>query len=275
MKPMNWDDPRWQGKTGSMLFEQLCFDLLSHVGFRDLKWVGRSPGDKGRDIEGILEINDPIEAKQVQKWFVECKRSRSGIAVEDLSKNLSWCDISKPDVLLVVTNATVTTQAREWIEATAPNKPYQIRFLEGPRLEQLVHEHQHLYHKYFQKPPDYFSKTVLHLLDSDPTSKQYGFKLFESSPHKIEVVHTLMDTLTGDGYARVNAADSLLEIFKNKWQPPTGFAGTLLKQLKYSHEAHDEIFLLKPEFATEYDARVDALKSFLQKLREGGKEDEA
>lgn len=263
---IDWKDSRWQGKVGAMLFEQLSFNLLTEMGFHNLKWTGRSPGDQGRDIEGTLEVPDPFEGKITQKWFVECKFSASGVSLATLEKSIRWCDAHKPHVFLVITNSTVTNEARRWVETAGKDKVYGMRFLEGLRLEQLIMQHKAVFHKYWEAPKDYFSATVLHLLDADPNARKTGLDLFAHSDDKDKVLGTLADILRADGHARTRAAESLSDIIEDGLSSVNDVARHLSRQLKKAGELEDGIFSAQPEAAAQYDQAIDRLCSTLARF---------
>ena len=85
-------------------FENLVFDVIRAMGFRNVVW--RTPGsDGGRDIEGYLDSSDPTGFLQIQKWHIECKRYNSAIGWPTIWEKLAHADGLSADVLFVVTNS--------------------------------------------------------------------------------------------------------------------------------------------------------------------------
>lgn len=259
MAKINWNDKKWQGKAGSILFEQLCYDVLQILGFANLKWRGKTPSDEGRDIECDLVIDDPIVEKRTEHWFVECKFSKSGISVPTLEKNIAWCDARNPDVLLIITNATLTNQARNWIDAIFKQKQYRFSSLEGPKLEQIIEKNKHSLRKYFEYPSQVLSHALLLLVDSDKNSQKHGMNLFRKTPAARKGILEGLDyVMNGDGDYRLSATKSISAILDEKLYPKDEIA-KIVKPIYPPDLSKDAGF-----FSEDY---VKKLKHELRKLK--------
>lgn len=131
-------------------FENLCYDLLSALGFHNLKKRGGT-ADRGRDIEANWLSRDPAGDIHLQKWFIECKFYKKGIPTRELYEKIQWADVEKLDVLLFMTNSHLTAQAKDWIEKIQNEKNYFIRIWENEKIEGLLAKYPSLLNKYFPK----------------------------------------------------------------------------------------------------------------------------
>jgi Restriction endonuclease len=55
-------------------FEELCYLILEANEFTDIKWYGKSGGDRGRDLTAKKEESLLPSIKTIAKWVVQCKR---------------------------------------------------------------------------------------------------------------------------------------------------------------------------------------------------------
>jgi ubiquitin-protein ligase len=140
--------PQWEALTATD-FEHLCLDLLRSLGFKNVRWR-QGGSDRGRDLEAIWQETEPGGLVFNQRWFAECKRYLSGgVPVGELTEKIAWADAERPDYLLIMTNAHLTTQAKDWIDALAPTKPYRVRVWEGEHLATLLASLPDLWETYF------------------------------------------------------------------------------------------------------------------------------
>ncbi len=142
-------------------FQDLCYDLLGAMRYKNLKWHG-GPGDRGRDIEAIFECGDPDGEGRSEKWFVECKyRSSVGIPRAEINDKLAWADAEKPNVFLLITNSHLSPNTQVWLEKMEGDKRYRIRYWERKILENLLLGYPELIDKYFQKETVEKAETTL------------------------------------------------------------------------------------------------------------------
>ena len=132
----------WQ-KVDPTEFEQLCAELLEFNGFSNVKWCGRSSGDKGRDI-AATKLDEPLPGSQRQQnCVVQCKRylSRPPNKNEIVSFLISAKEHS-PDCALPITTATLTPDVKDWSLKVGLQYPFQVFIWEKLDLEREVAKHR-------------------------------------------------------------------------------------------------------------------------------------
>jgi Restriction endonuclease len=108
-------------------FEELCSVILEAMKFTDIKWYGKSGGDKGRDITAKREESLLPSTKRMAKWVVQCKRYVTKPPTKrDVQSFLDDAEEHSPDhVLLIVTN-TLSADTKDWIETVKRNHKYRF-----------------------------------------------------------------------------------------------------------------------------------------------------
>jgi hypothetical protein len=129
-------------------FEEFCFDLVSEAGFINVDWrkgtpLASSPADRGRDIEGELEREEPDGQKYTETWFVDAKHYERGVPPEALQGAITWAQAQRPDVVLFIASGYLTNAAKDWIAAymDKSHPPFRIRTWERPQLRRLIAQH--------------------------------------------------------------------------------------------------------------------------------------
>lgn len=141
-------------KLSSTQFEKFCYDLLTEMGFINVRWrkgTGKStsPADRGRDIECERLIEDIDGSKDIQSWFVECKHHKRGVPPEKINSALSWANAKKPDVLLIIASNFLSNGSHDLIKESNRNNPtLKIKVWERPDLERLTVDKSQLLKKY-------------------------------------------------------------------------------------------------------------------------------
>jgi restriction endonuclease Mrr len=134
------------------LFEDLVVDLLSMLGFKDMK-QGWAIEDNCIDVKALYPRLDPFGAEIIETWLVEVKfyrKSRADLkSIHRLAGHLS----SLPEHCkgLMVTNSQLTSAAHEWLAFAESKDRIQIRVIDGTELKRLLLQHKDLIHKYFLK----------------------------------------------------------------------------------------------------------------------------
>jgi Restriction endonuclease len=134
-------------KLSAELFEELCYEIVERSGFYSLRWR-RGGADRGRDIEALLDIDNPLVRYQ-ERWFFECKNHASGIPVTDVDDKFSWAQAEGAHHLVLMLSSYPTTACSEWIEKRATQVSFRVHVIEGKRLKQLVQVHRDLVERYF------------------------------------------------------------------------------------------------------------------------------
>ena len=206
----DWLHKRWNGNEGARLFENLCYDLISKMGFSKIIWRAGSQADEGRDIEATLIIPDPIEDQRIEKWYIECKNYSRAISVSNIETKISWCDANKPTTFLIITNSFLSNQTKKWIKSITKDKVYRITYMERPKLEEEIQKHQEIFNRYFPSVFDIeIEKPYLYLLDNDIIYFKKGIELFQQSNKKDEIIDKLKFTFAEDGPKRIYAGEAL------------------------------------------------------------------
>lgn len=141
---LNWK------KITQLEFENLCYDLLYALGFRNLDRRGGT-ADRGRDIEAIWKIKDPSGDIYLQKWFVECKFYKQGIPIRKIHDKILWADLELPDVFLIITNSYLTNKAKYLLKKIQEKKQYNVLIWENEKIEKLLLKQPSILEKYFSK----------------------------------------------------------------------------------------------------------------------------
>ena len=131
-------------------FEQLCYELLLELGFKDLVWRG-GPNDQGRDIDRKININYLLIGDIYENWHFECKKYDGVLTQNVFSDKISWADANRPDRLIFFTSSHLSNQTRLWFEKILPTKPYKINVIEGIELKKILFGFPNLVKKYFSK----------------------------------------------------------------------------------------------------------------------------
>lgn len=190
---LNWE------KITPLEFENLCYDLLYVLGFRNLDRRSGIP-DRGRDIEAIWEIKDPSGDVFFQKWFVECKFYKHGIPIRVIHDRIRWADVTRPDVFLIITNSHLTTGTRAWLDRIREEKTYNIQIWEKEKLQKLLPKHPSIVEKYFPKP------------EVEVDFKPYLISIINENKEILEVYISLdISYQTFSGEEKVSKIDQLVE----------------------------------------------------------------
>jgi len=128
-------------------FESLCYDVLADLDFKNLDWLGRTGGDRGRDIRGY-KTETITETKEFRRlYLVQCKKYRP--SVTDLYSTLAWADAYDPNVLMIMVSDTLTAGTHDWIEEMKQKKKYGVLVFEDKDFEHFFDSHRETYAKHF------------------------------------------------------------------------------------------------------------------------------
>ncbi|PZR19208.1 MAG: hypothetical protein DI539_14800 [Flavobacterium psychrophilum] len=129
-------------------FEELCFDLITKFQFHSLKWR-QGGADNGRDIEALQTKYNSLVHQFDEKWFFECKKYSSGVAVTDIMEKIAWARAENADHLVIITSSYLTRDARDFIEKSKNTETYRIHTVEGKYLKELLIRFPDIVRKYF------------------------------------------------------------------------------------------------------------------------------
>jgi hypothetical protein len=130
-------------------FEELCFDLLIRLGYKDLMWR-QGGSDHGRDIEGRFVITSPLVGSYDETWFFECKRYHSGVPLDEITSKIAWADAERPQHFVIIISSYLSNSSRVGLDKfIAQRKPYAIHMIEGKQLKTLLLAYDDLVAEYF------------------------------------------------------------------------------------------------------------------------------
>jgi hypothetical protein len=129
-------------------FENLCFDLLSISGLRNLAW--RTPGsDVGRDLEGVATQVDFSGSHVHSRWFIDCKRYSTSIPWPVVWEKISYGDSQDADYVLIVTQSTFSPQCIDQVNQwNSRKKRPQVRLWARHDIDVRLSQFQVLRAKY-------------------------------------------------------------------------------------------------------------------------------
>lgn len=141
MISINWKDKRWLGKKGSQLFEELCYELLDHEGFKNLQWR-KGSYDEGRDIQGEKDEQQFDGSIITKKYWFQCKRFASGISLKHITVSLSQAEVNNVNYFVIMTNSHLTPALQDHIEKYNSNNNLKIQKIDGKGLEKRIFKHE-------------------------------------------------------------------------------------------------------------------------------------
>lgn len=185
------DDINFEKITANQ-FEEVIFDLLLRLGFRNLVWR-QGGADSGRDVEGIYNTVNPLIEPYSEKWFFECKLYTEGVPPEKLNSKIAWADAEKPKHLVFFVSSYLTNNAHTWLEKISPDKYYKIHIIESKYIKNLLLGFPEIVSRYFfddyiKLLTDAKKNWLIHNLLPDP-----NFYLILSS--KLNLSRTTVDDL--------------------------------------------------------------------------------
>jgi Restriction endonuclease len=124
-------------------FEELCYELLEHNGFKNIEWYGKGGSDKGRDLTAI-KIEEPLSGIQTrQQWLIQCKRYTSKVLSKgDINDFLVAAQEHSPDVVLLIVTATFTADVRDWLKSVRMDYKFKIYTWEEKDLQREISRHR-------------------------------------------------------------------------------------------------------------------------------------
>ena len=133
-------------------FEELCFDLISRLGFEQISWRkgsggDYSPSDGSRDIEAYWPIAEPDGFKDRQLWLIDAKHITFSHALgkSKVSEFLALRSIETDAKLLIMTSGYIANSLRDQIEKIGVGK---IRVWERHQMIAFVMKYHELLHKF-------------------------------------------------------------------------------------------------------------------------------
>lgn len=175
-------------------FESLCYDVLAVEGYKNLEWIGRKGGDRGRDIVGTKLTKMTETHEMTFHCVIQCKRYLARRpAPSDLNETLVWADAHNPDVLLIMIPSTLTPDTLEWLEKIRPRSRYRILIFNEKDFEQFFDRNREVYVKHFGKERVFPRKLILSSLlqGTDQTVQTISSNAKVSTDNVITILHDL------------------------------------------------------------------------------------
>lgn len=133
-------------------FENLCYDVLVGEGYKNLEWLGRKGGDRGRDILATKLMKMTEAHEPMFNFLVQCKKYLARPpAPSDLQETLAWADAHNPSVLMIMVPNTLTADTRDWLDQIRPQKRYHILVYDEKNFDQFFDHNREVYLKHFGK----------------------------------------------------------------------------------------------------------------------------
>jgi tetratricopeptide (TPR) repeat protein len=150
-------------------FESLCYDVLARTGYRNLIWLGRSGGDRGRDIkcEKTYEIVPGHDRHMT--CIAQCKRYLSRPpSISDLTLTIAWAEFHNPDILIIMVSNILSADTREWLNGISQQKRFHVSICDEKNFEGFFETNRDVYAKYFEREfPSPKNSVIGSLLDME------------------------------------------------------------------------------------------------------------
>jgi Restriction endonuclease len=167
-------------------FEELCSVILEAVGFTDIKWYGKSGGDKGRDLTAKKEESPLPSTKRMAKWVVQCKRYVTKPPTKrDVQSFLDDAEEHSPDNVLLIVTHTLSANTKDWIETVKRNRRYRFDIEYWEELD-LERESTYYRSQISERLPGVLSQAAPLNVEEVIKKKQYVFSCREVD--QIEIV---------------------------------------------------------------------------------------
>lgn len=191
----------WQKALSEMnptTFQRLCLELVIAMGFKNAAVCG-GPGDKGKDITGDLIRSEPdgITIKS-EHWFFQAKRYGSGIGIKDISTDISQAPGQGADCYAIMSNASLTADAREFIHTESGRLRLKIKDYTGENFLRILFRNPRIAEAYITlKVPERFNEQNQKLQVADITANRGIERTITVDVFNSESLKQLEETLDG------------------------------------------------------------------------------
>ena len=136
-----------QAAMRGYLFEQFVAELLSQLGFSDLRLAG--PGlDQGIDILATYPSIQPTGEQVPQLWAVQVKHLSSRLGAADIAQLSGMFQVKGADKALLVTSSNLTSAARAYLTKFQNQLGHRLEIWDRDRLVSLLTRFPGLLEKY-------------------------------------------------------------------------------------------------------------------------------
>ena len=102
-------------------FEELCYELIEQNGFKNIEWLGKGGGDRGRDITAVKHEEPLSGIRRERRWIVQCKRYVKAAPTKiDVESFLVAAREHTPDAVLLIITNTLSANTKDWLKAVTP-----------------------------------------------------------------------------------------------------------------------------------------------------------
>ncbi|AXP81516.1 hypothetical protein CJ739_2443 [Mariniflexile rhizosphaerae] len=160
-------------------FERICFKIIEENDFKNLKWFGKSGGDKGRDLVGD-KYEEPLPGvTKSNKWVIQCKRYiTKPPSKADINNILIDAEEHNPTDVLIILSNTLSANTKDWIEQKRKETKYYIHIWEELDLEREINRHRRKIEELF---PNFIEKNNVEFYEiTDVTKHYFGCNEFEN-----------------------------------------------------------------------------------------------
>lgn len=182
---LDWD------RINDQDFEELCYSILRNEGFLNIRWIGRSGGDRGRDITCIKNETPFPGMQRTITYIAQCKKWQSRApAPSDLSSTIAWAEAHRPNVLMLMVSNILTSDTNDWIDIIKTDKSYDILVYDLKLFEEFLERNNDIYVQFFETPKGYYYNKIKDLkteilnkltnkasISSEPFSKELGISI--------------------------------------------------------------------------------------------------
>ena len=158
-------------------FEELCYDILDNEGFVNITWMGRSGGDRGRDITGLKSEVPLTGIQRDVSYLIQCKKylSRPPVA-SDLNSTIAWANVHRPNVLIIMVSNILSSNTNDWINLMKKTVNYDIIVYDLKKLEKFLESNPNTYIKFFETEKGYHYNLIkdlkIEIINKLTTSKR-------------------------------------------------------------------------------------------------------
>ena len=219
MEKLNYQE--WQDLIGAIddrLFEELCYRLLTKLGYEEVKPRGGS-SDGGRDLEGEkTRLEGDKKTKYIEKYWFECKCHASTIPWKEISDKLHSANNAKINTFIILSNRGLSPPAQDKVtEFKSSSSVRVVEWCGFPFLD-ILFQHKDLCDIYFPgyeipSTPPIESKEKHIVKASINIGQAFGIELEANFDKKIElneenIKEIISKALRSVNYSQIGIPDS-------------------------------------------------------------------
>ncbi|MBN2880648.1 restriction endonuclease [Candidatus Woesearchaeota archaeon] len=210
MESLNYQE--WQDIIGGIddrLFEEICYRLLTKLGYEGVKPRGGS-SDGGRDLEGIkIRLEGDGKTKYIENYWFECKCYSSTIPWKEISDKLHSARDEKVNSFIIMSNRGLSPQAQDKVKKYKESSPVRVIEWSGFPFLDILFQHKDLCDWYFpgyeipSTPPSETKEK--HIIKASMNIGQvFGIELEANIDKKIELNEENIRKIISDALRSVN-----------------------------------------------------------------------